>query len=219
MGKQRPGRIFSPDLHTQVIKPTFATSARMNFQPAIGSLLNGEELQRWRERIDRQPDIYTTQSYSPLFQAPTWQENRIAPRGTAMMRVFIASPGWGRMGSAGRRNDPHRDGRPAHRFGCRAAAVPPDTWVMTNDPVGYLHHAAEREKLPALEHLRELVSQPFGRNLFWLGRYTERCEQMVRLAKEALVLVSTNQDSLPALNDAIGSLAQTHGLIPEVRRV
>jgi uncharacterized alpha-E superfamily protein len=38
---------------------------------------------------------------------------------------------------------------------------------------------------------------------------------MVRLAKEALVLVSTNQqDSLPALNDAISGLGEAHGLIP-----
>jgi uncharacterized alpha-E superfamily protein len=38
---------------------------------------------------------------------------------------------------------------------------------------------------------------------------------MVRLAKEALVLVTTNQqDSLPALNEAMSALGETHGLIP-----
>ena len=205
---------ISPDLHTQVIKPTFATSARMNFQPAIGSLLNGEELQRWRERIDLQPDIYTTQSYLPFSQAPTWQDHRIAPR-TAMMRVFaIASPEgeWDLLAGGMTRIatvDPHI-------VSMQSGGSTLDTWVMTDDPVDTYTMLPSREKLPRWNNSRELVSSRSAENLFWLGRYTERCEQMVRLAKEALVLVSTNQqDSLPALNDAIGSLAQTHGLIPE----
>lgn len=63
--------------------------------------------------------------------------------------------------------------------------------------------------------MQELVSSRAAENLFWLGRYTERCESMVRLSKEALVLVSTNQqDSLPALNEAISMLGEAHGLIP-----
>ena len=204
---------ISPDLHTQVIKPTFATSARMNFQPAIGSLLKADELQKWRDRIDLQPDIYTTQSYLPFSQAPTWQDRRIAPR-TAMMRVFaIASPGgeWDLLAGGMTRIaavDPHI-------VSMQSGGSTLDTWVMTDDPVDTYTMLPSREKLPRWNHSRELVSSRSAENLFWLGRYTERCEQMVRLAKEALVLVSTNQqDSLPALNDAIGSLAQTHGLIP-----
>lgn len=204
---------ISPDLHTQVIKPTFATSARMNFQPAIGSLLNGEELQKWRDRIDLQPDMYTTQSYLPFSQAPTWQDGRIAPR-TAMMRVFaIASPDgeWDLLAGGMTRIatvDPHI-------VSMQSGGSTLDTWVMTDDPVDTYTMLPSREKLPRWNHSRELVSSRSAEHLFWLGRYTERCEQMVRLAKEALVLVSTNQqDSLPALNDAIGSLAQTHGLIP-----
>ena len=204
---------ISPDLHTQVIKPTFATSARMNFQPAIGSLLNGEELQKWRDRIDLQPDIYTTQSYLPFSQAPTWQDNRIAPR-TAMMRVFaIASPDgeWDLLAGGMTRIatvDPHI-------VSMQSGGSTLDTWVMTDDPVDTYTMLPSREKLPRWNQSQELVSSRSAEHLFWLGRYTERCEQMVRLAKEALVLVSTNQqDSLPALNDAIGSLAQTHGLTP-----
>ena len=204
---------ISPDLHTQVIKPTFATSTRMNFQPAIGSLLNGEELQKWRDRIDLQPDMYTTQSYLPFSQAPTWQDSRIAPR-TAMMRVFaIASPdgewdllpgGMTRIATV----DPHI-------VSMQSGGSTLDTWVMTDDPVDTYSMLPSREKLPRWNHSQELVSSRSAEHLFWLGRYTERCEQMVRLAKEALVLVSTNQqDSLPALNDAIGSLVLTHGLIP-----
>ena len=212
-GESAAWQDISPDLHTQVIKPTFATSARMNFQPAIGSLLNGEELQKWRDRIDLQPDIYTTQSYLPFSQAPTWQDSRIAPR-TAMMRVFaIASPDgeWDLLAGGMTRIatvDPHI-------VSMQSGGSTLDTWVMTDDPVDTYTMLPSREKLPRWNHSQELVSSRSAEHLFWLGRYTERCEQMVRLAKEALVLVSTNQqDSLPALNDAIGSLAQTHGLIP-----
>jgi uncharacterized alpha-E superfamily protein len=91
-----------------------------------------------------------------------------------------------------------------------------DTWVMTDQQVDTYSMLPNRTRLPRWTATEQLVSSRSAESLFWLGRYTERCELMVRLAKEALVLVSTNQqDSLPALNDAIGALGRLHGLIPE----
>jgi uncharacterized alpha-E superfamily protein len=87
---------------------------------------------------------------------------------------------------------------------------------MTDQQVDTYSMLPNRTRLPRWTATEQLVSSRSAESLFWLGRYTERCELMVRLAKEALVLVSTNQqDSLPALNDAIGALGRLHGLIPE----
>ncbi len=204
---------ISPDLNTQVIKPTYATSARMNFEPVIGSLLSPEEMQAWRDRMDMQPDIYTTQSYLPFSQAPTWQDEGIAPR-TAMLRVYAVSNGKGewellqggmtRIASV----DPHI-------VSLQSGGSTLDTWVMTDHAVDTYSMLPSREKIPRWTATEQLVSSRSAENLFWLGRYTERCESMVRLAKEALVLVTTNQqDSLPALNEAMSALGEMHGLIP-----
>ncbi len=205
---------IAPDLDTQVIKPTYATNPAMSFQPAIGSLLKPEELDSWRARIDAQPDIYTTQSYLPFSQAPTWQEDEIMPR-TAMLRVYAVASGDGQWkvlpGGMTRiaTVDPHI-------VSIQSGGSTLDTWVMTDQQVDTYSMLPSRERLPRWRASEQLVSSRSAENLYWLGRYTERCEVKVRLAKEALVLVSTNrQDSLPVLNDAIGSLGLTHGLIPD----
>jgi len=204
---------ISPDLNTQVIKPTYATNARMNFEPVIGSLLKPEDMQAWRARIDTQPDIYTTQSYLPFSQAPTWQDDGISPR-TAMLRVYAISNGKGEwellQGGMTRiaAVDPHI-------VSIQSGGSTLDTWVMTDQAVDTYSMLPSREKIPRWTATQQLVSSRSAENLFWLGRYTERCESMVRLAKEALVLVSTNQqDSLPALNEAMSALGEAQGLIP-----
>jgi len=204
---------ISPDLNTQVIKPTFATSARMNFEPVIGSLLSPKEMQAWRARVDTQPDMYTTQSYLPFSQAPTWQDDGVSPR-TAMLRVYAVSNGKGEwellQGGMTRiaAIDPHI-------VSIQSGGSTLDTWVMTDQAVDTYSMLPSHEKIVRWTATQPLVSSRSAENLFWLGRYTERCESMVRLAKEALVLVTTNQqDSLPALNEAMGALGETHGLIP-----
>jgi uncharacterized circularly permuted ATP-grasp superfamily protein/uncharacterized alpha-E superfamily protein len=205
---------ISPDLHTQVIKPTYATNAATNFQPAIASLLNAEELEAWRKRIGSQPDIYTTQSYLPFSQAPTWQGDEISPR-TAMLRVYAIASGNGewQLLQGGMTRIATVD---PHIVSIQSGGSTLDTWVMTDQQVDTYSMLPNRTRLPRWTATEHLVSSRSAESLFWLGRYTERCELMVRLAKEALVLVSTNQqDSLPALNDAIGALGRLHGLIPE----
>ena len=205
---------IAPDLHTQVIKPTYATNAATNFQPAIASLLGPEELDVWRKRIGSQPDIYTTQSYLPFSQAPTWQGDEISPR-TAMLRVYAIASGDGewQLLQGGMTRIATVD---PHIVSIQSGGSTLDTWVMTDQQVDTYSMLPNRARLPRWTATEQLVSSRAAESLFWLGRYTERCELMVRLAKEALVLVSTNQqDSLPALNDAIGALGRLHGLIPE----
>ncbi len=205
---------IAPDLHTQVIKPTYATNAATNFQPAIASLLGPEELDAWRKRIGWQPDIYTTQSYLPFSQAPTWQGDEISPR-TAMLRVYAIASGDGewQLLQGGMTRIATVD---PHIVSIQSGGSTLDTWVMTDQQVDTYSMLPNRARLPRWTATEQLVSSRAAESLFWLGRYTERCELMVRLAKEALVLVSTNQqDSLPALNDAIGALGRLHGLIPE----
>ena len=205
---------IAPDLHTQVIKPTYATNAATNFQPAIASLLDSDELDAWRRRIGSQPDIYTTQSYLPFSQAPTWQGDEISPR-TAMLRVYAIASGDGewQLLQGGMTRIATVD---PHIVSIQSGGSTLDTWVMTDQQVDTYSMLPNRTRLPRWTATEQLVSSRSAESLFWLGRYTERCELMVRLAKEALVLVSTNQqDSLPALNDAIGALGRLHGLIPE----
>ena len=93
-GERAAWKDISQDLHTQVVKPTFGTSGREGFPPVIASLLDTPELQHLRDRIDLDPDRYTTQSYLPFSQAPTWSGQGLTPR-TAMLRIYLIADGNG----------------------------------------------------------------------------------------------------------------------------
>ena len=214
-GERAAWKDISQDLHTQVVKPTFGTNGREGFPPVIASLLDTPELQHLRDRIDLDPDRYTTQSYLPFSQAPTWSGQELTPR-TAMLRVYLIADGnggWEALPGGMTRIaavDPHV-------VSIQSGGSTLDTWVMTDQSVDDYSMLPSRVKLPRWTESNQLVSSRSAENLFWLGRYTERCESMVRLAKEALVLMSTDQqNSLPVLNDTVSDLLEQHGMIPPV---
>jgi len=61
---------------------------------------------------------------------------------------------------------------------------------------------------------RRPVSSRTGENLFWMGRYTERTEQQVRLARSILGLIDADSDASPAVLQALSALAVQGGLAP-----
>jgi uncharacterized alpha-E superfamily protein len=61
---------------------------------------------------------------------------------------------------------------------------------------------------------RRPVSSRTGENLFWLGRYTERTEQLVRLARATLLLIDADADADDALQRAVSEMAVGAGLTP-----
>lgn len=212
-GETAAWKDISPRLNTQVIKPTFANRQSTNFEPAIASLLSESECQHWRDRIARQPDIYTTQTYLPFSQVPTFNAHIIEPK-TAMMRFYalvgpdnewhIMPGGMTRVASL----DPHI-------VSIRSGGSTLDTWVISDGDVDSYSMLPKQASVARWRAENELVSSRSAENLFWLGRYTERAEGMVRLAREALTLLSTNRvANLSTLNQAITVLAKRHHLVP-----
>ena len=57
------------------------------------------------------------------------------------------------------------------------------------------------------------MSSRTAENLFWMGRYTERTEHLVRLALAAAALLDDDEAS-PAVLEAVSRLAQRCGLAP-----
>jgi uncharacterized alpha-E superfamily protein len=58
------------------------------------------------------------------------------------------------------------------------------------------------------------VSSRSAENLFWLGRYTERTEHVVRLARALLTLIDSLADTPTSVCDALSVLAVRSGLAP-----
>lgn len=204
----------SPILHTQVIKPTFVPrTLAQHFDPAIGSLLSTDQLESWRQRINAQPAIYTTQAYLPFSQVPTWSNGEIIPR-TAMLRFYAiaGADGTWQVMPGGMTRVASLD---PHIVSMRSGGSTLDTWVVSQDHVDTYSMLPNRIARPRWQAENELVSSRSAENLFWMGRYTERLENTIRVARESLVLLSTNQqDTQPVLGEAMSELATVMGLVP-----
>jgi uncharacterized alpha-E superfamily protein len=88
-----------------------------------------------------------------------------------------------------------------------------DTWVLAEGAVDMFSMLPLRLTAKQLTERRPPVASRTGENLFWLGRYTERTEQAVRLACAALELID-GDDEVPApLLAALSRLAEAQALV------
>ena len=217
-GEQAVMQEVLPQLKDCVIKPTYPGSG---MESVIGQSLQRRGLDEWAGRIVRQGEDYTVQAYLPLSQTPTWQGERIAPR-SAMLRVFAVSDGQGGWqvlpgglarlagkteniasmqhgGSSAdvwvlRKSSPARtEGQDASRpSDTPSQSSSPGTDVDTAQPAPAWTAATLAQKRPVTSRAAE--------NLFWLGRYTERAENSIRLAQLTLhSLGGEDQSSQPLL--------------------
>jgi len=198
-----------PRLADCAIKPTYPGSLdHGTFESVLGSKLGERALDEWAGRIVRQAEDHTLQGYAPLSQMPTWQASGAAGSGldgkllarSVMLRVFVVSDGaqgWrvlpgglARVASAG------QEITSMQRGGSSA-----DVWALTRGEIDHSTLLAPHLTPESLMQRRRLVTSRAAENLFWLGRYTERAENAIRLARLTLeCLHGEEQSSAPLLN-------------------
>ncbi|MDP3135401.1 MAG: circularly permuted type 2 ATP-grasp protein [Burkholderiaceae bacterium] len=199
-----------PQLGERVIKPTYP-DAFMGISSVLGRTLSQRELDEWAGRIVRQGDAHTVQAYLPMSQMPTWHERRLAPR-SVMLRVFAVCDGPGSWcvlpGGLARIATADLDIASMQRGGSSA-----DVWVLTEGPVDTSTNLPTEVAPDAQAALSRSVTSRAAENLFWLGRYTERTENTLRLARLALEGLNGEDQSSQPLLSWLGQLAVTHGLV------
>ena len=212
-----------PALADSVIKPTYPGSPAFgNFEAVLGRTLSGRERDEWAGRIMRQPDEHTLQGYLPLSQMPTWNPpaGRTGPAGivprSVMLRVFAVADGpqsWRVLsGGLARMVSATSEIASMQRGGSSA-----DVWVMTDvkngaqvDPTTLLQTG-----LPSgsVTQRKRLVTSRAAENMFWLGRYSERAENTVRLAELTLECLHGEDQSSQPLLHWLSQMAAAHGLV------
>ncbi len=200
-----------PPLAECVIYSTYPDSAF----PVVGSTLDAQALAYWQARIAADPNAYTLQSLTPFSLTPTWVDGQIVPR-AAMLRLFAISDGQGGYtvmpGGLTRSSTPKEQSIALQRGGSSL-----DTWVLrsertTPDTTADMLENAETSQ-QSVKHA--VVSSHSAENLFWLGRYSERAENTVRLCR--LLLDDRVNHSLVGGDflSGLGQLAVRCALVPE----
>lgn len=203
-----------------VIVPTFgAGSVTQGFEPVLAGELSPEQRRAWMARIDADPAGHTLMAPVRPSEQPIWCDGRIEPR-PVVLRVFAVADGqggWsvlpGGLTRVAARPEP---GRPRARASVDAyltmqqGSASTDTWVLTDgevDPTSLLPAPLAPEDLAGW---RRVITSRSAENLYWLGRYTERAENTVRLARLTLEALPT---AGPAVLEVLHALALRHGLI------
>ncbi len=197
-----------PQLKRSVIKPTYP---RSGLNTTMGQSLTQRELDEWSGRMMRHPDDYTVQSWMPLSQTPTWADNRLTPR-SAMLRVFAIADGpqsWRVLPGGLVRLAPRGQLIAAMQRGGSSA----DCWVMTDGPVDHTSLLQSAPTTLDLAHQERPVTSRAAENLFWLGRYTERTENAVRLAKIILKDIDGEETGSSALTGWLSAMAEENCLV------
>jgi uncharacterized circularly permuted ATP-grasp superfamily protein/uncharacterized alpha-E superfamily protein len=200
-----------------VIKPTYPGSG---MESVIGRTLSRRALDEWAGRIVRRGEDYTVQSYLPLSQTPTWQGERIAPR-SAMLRVFAirdeadGAGGWQVLPGGLARLAGTNENIASMQHGGSSA----DVWALGQPLPAPESLVADHSEEPGtgratVAHKRPVTSRA-AENLFWLGRYTERTENAIRLAQLTLQSLGGEDQSSPPLLAWLTDMAVGNGLVLE----
>jgi uncharacterized circularly permuted ATP-grasp superfamily protein len=200
------------ELDARVVRPTYPGVPGRNFEPLIGAMLPGAVRDHWRARIDADPDAHTLQRYLPPSQTPWWEGGQLLPR-TTVLRVYAITDPHGRWhvlpGGMARiaTRDPHLVSMQHGGASC-------DTWVLAESAPDTWSMLPQRLRPEEIAEHRRPVSSRTAENLFWMGRYTERTENLVRLAQATAALVEDDDDSPDAVLEAMSALARRGGLAP-----
>ena len=158
------------------------------------------------------PDAWTVQGRLRFSRAPIWGADGLVSR-PAMVRVYaIAGPGghWQVLPGGMTRVAQGEDASVSMQRGGTSL----DTWVMTDGEVDTFSMLPRPLRVQDIAGRSRPVSSRTAENLFWLGRYTERTEHLVRLARQVLALVPQATNLPRPLLEAVSALSVRLSLAP-----
>ncbi len=180
-------------LDTMAIASAFRRDmpGRAEFGPVVAGELAASERARLAESIARRGVDYVGQELVRLSTMPVWHEGAIHPR-PFILRAFVArtTSGWQVMPGGFCRVSQGSDPRAVSmQRGGRSA----DVWILADGPVSL------KTLLPAnddtsVRRLPALLPSRAADNFFWLGRYLDRADMMLRVLRAFVVRAGEGDD-------------------------
>jgi len=194
------------DLDALAISSAFGTRLpELPRGPVLGADLSRDERRRLAALLARRGTEVVGQDIARLSTTPVWTGEKLTPR-PFMLRVFLTATdkGWVVMPGGFCRISSAPDARAVSmQRGDRSA----DVWVITE------HEVPDSSLLPSPDNVK--VRRSSGTlpsraadNLFWLGRYVERAEATLRIARVLVSRLAEDGDPLasPLLARLLGLL-------------
>jgi uncharacterized circularly permuted ATP-grasp superfamily protein/uncharacterized alpha-E superfamily protein len=151
----------------------------------MGRDLSSEELQVLRERISRRGSMVVTQDVMQLGSAPVFDNGKFAARPVSV-RVFAAWTPHGYVVMPGALTRVAQDEH-APILSMQSGATSKDTWIPAVGPVDGFSLLKQSGKTIEIRRTGEAPPSRAMDNLFWLGRYAERAENLARILRAVVV--------------------------------
>ena len=183
-GQTRERAFALENLSKLVVKAAFPGGS----EPIFCHTLDKQGLQALAAKITMRPCDFVAQQPVPLSTAPIWKDDHAEPR-PLILRCFIISDGenYSVMPGGLTRVSVSAD---SPVVSSRYGGSSKDTWILSSRPVDEVTLLDRRGMPVDLHRSAAIVPSRMLDNLFWLGRYTERLEDTVRLLRVVLSRVT-----------------------------
>jgi uncharacterized circularly permuted ATP-grasp superfamily protein/uncharacterized alpha-E superfamily protein len=197
-------------LDSVVVKPAFPSRG---MEPVFAAELPAAERRKFAEQIRTRPHEYVAQEQIALSTAPIWDNGHLASR-SMVLRTYVLNTGngWNAIpGGLVRVADSAGSVVSMQRGGHSK-----DAWVLWDGPVDTFSMLRPRSEPVELRRVSSAVPSSVADNVYWLGRYAERAENMARLLRPMISRVrSADTAELGCLLRLHSCLETRHSKLPK----
>lgn len=179
--------------------------------------LSASQQDALRQRILRHPQAYMAQEAVRFSSMPTLGDGKLQAHRMMLRSFLVATDGDYMAMPGGLTRIARHTEHPL--LPVQAGGVSKDTWVLASEPQRQLSLVSNTVQLAALSHGHGELPSRVAENLFWLGRYAERAEGIIRLLRAVLTdLLQPDEEyfpteeasHLPCLLQALTHLTETY---------
>jgi uncharacterized circularly permuted ATP-grasp superfamily protein/uncharacterized alpha-E superfamily protein len=188
-------------LDSLVVKPAFPARG---MEPVFGADIPQSEKSKFADQLRKRPHEYVAQEQIALSTAPVWENGHLIPR-SVVLRAYVLNTGNGWIALPGGLT------RVAESEGTvvsmQRGGHSKDAWVMWDEPVDTFSMLRPRNEPVELHRVAPAVPSRVADNVFWLGRYVERAENIARIMRSMIPRVRRADEA------ELGCLLRMHGCL------
>jgi uncharacterized circularly permuted ATP-grasp superfamily protein/uncharacterized alpha-E superfamily protein len=199
-------------LDSVVVKPAFPSRG---MEPVFGAEIPQSEKSKFADQLRTRPHDYVAQEQLALSTAPVWENGRMVSRGL-VLRTYVLNTGSGWIALPGGLT------RVAEQEGSvvsmQRGGHSKDAWALWDSPVDTFSMLRPRNEPLELHRVAMPVPSSVADNVFWLGRYVERAENIARIVRTILSRVRrADEAELGCLLRLHGCLESRHSRLPKAK--
>jgi uncharacterized circularly permuted ATP-grasp superfamily protein/uncharacterized alpha-E superfamily protein len=164
-------------LNQVVVKPAFP---QRGMEPIFGADLATAETRRFSDQLRARPWDYVAQEQVALSTAPVWNRGDLHSR-SLVLRTYVLNTGNGWIAMPG--GLVRVAGVDGPVVSMQKGGHSKDAWVLWDGPIDTFSMLRPRHEPVEVRRGSTDLPSRSADNLFWLGRYAERCECIARLLR------------------------------------